>query len=401
MQMTTPPDGAPVFDADPFTEDNLRDPYSWHALLRDAGALVWLSRYQVWATGRYAEAHTILNDWQTYCSSAGVGLANFHTETPWRPRSLLLEADPPEHTRVRNVAGRVLSHANLRKMRPEFEREAAALVDRLLERGEVDGVADIAQPFILKVYPDAVGVGPNERDKLLAYGNMVFNAFGPRNDICEESMVEAEPVSEYVMRCCTREELSPDGLGAEVYAAADAGEISDHEALFIVRSFLGAGLDTTVDTIGNTLNCFACWPGEWDKVRRDPTRVRAAVEEVMRYDATFQAMFRTTTREVELGGIAVGPKTKILVCIGSANRDPAKWDNPEVFDIDRRVGGHMGFGLGVHNCVGQAISRLELEALFTEMAKRVDRFESIGTARRRLNNTLHGFATLPLKLHPA
>ena len=100
MEMMTPPAGAPIFDADPFTEDNLRDPYSWHALLRDAGALVWLSRYQVWATGRYAEAHTILTDWQTYCSSAGVGLANFHTETPWRPPSLLLEADPPYGARV-------------------------------------------------------------------------------------------------------------------------------------------------------------------------------------------------------------------------------------------------------------------------------------------------------------
>jgi cytochrome P450 len=401
MEMMTPPAGAPVFDADPFSAENIKDPYSWHGELRDAGPLVWLSPYNVWATGRYAESRTILNDWETYCSGAGVGLANFHTEEPWRPPSLLLEADPPKHTPVRDVAGRVISHANLRKMRPAFEEEAAALVDRLLEQGEVDGVTDIAQPFILKVFPDAIGVGPDNREHLLLYGNMAFNAFGPLNEIFEESMLLAEPVSEYVMACCTREELTHDGLGAEVYTAADAGEISDHEALFINRSYLGAGLDTTVDTIGNALNCFACWPEEWDKVHGDPTLVRSAIEEVMRYDATFQAMFRTTTCEAEIGGVVVDPETKILVNVGSANRDPAKWENPDVFDIDRRLGGHLGFGIGIHNCVGQAISRMELEALFAELARRVERFEIIGTPERRLNNTLHGFGTLPLKLHPA
>ncbi len=399
LETRPPPTRVVTSDLDIFTHDNIRDPYGWHAALREPAPFVWLSKYEVWATGRYAEVHGILSDWQTYCSSAGVGLANFHTEKPWRPPSLLLEADPPDHTRRRTVAGRVMSHANLRKLRDGFRRGAAALVDRLLDEGEIDGVADIAKPFILKVFPDAIGVGPDGREDLLLYGNMIFNAFGPRNDVFEESMRQAEQVIEYVMRCCTRPELSPDGLGAEVYAAADAGEISDHEALYIVRSYLGAGLDTTVDTIGNVLNCFASYPAEWEKLRRDPSRVRAAFEEVVRFDSPFQGVFRTTTRDVEISGINVAADQKILVSPGAANRDPRKWENPETFDIDRDAAGHLGFGFGIHECVGQVIARLEMEALFTEMAERVATIEPCGPAPRRLNNTLHGFESLPLVLH--
>jgi cytochrome P450 len=208
-------------------------------------------------------------------------------------------------------------------------------------------------------------------------------------------------VQEYVMRCCTREELSPDGLGAQVYEAADAGEISEHEALFIVRSYLGAGLDTTVDTIGNALNCFATHSAEWEKLHREPGRARAAVEEVLRFDSPFQGLFRTTNREVELGGMKIDADQKIMVSPGAANRDPRKWDDPDTFNIDRDAAGHLGMGYGIHECVGQVIARMEMEALFGEMAKRVKRIEPAGEAPRRLNNTLHGFARLPLALHAA
>ena len=396
-----PTDALALSDIDPFTDENIRDPHGWHPALRDPGPLVWLSAYEIWGTGRYALAKEILNDWETYCSSAGVGLPNFHADTPWRPPSKLLEADPPEHSPRRAVADSVMSHANLRNLRPMIAEQARLLVDRLLEKGHVDGVTEIAQAFILKVFADAVGLGPDDREKLLAYGNMVFNAFGPLNTNFDESTRPAEAVTDYIMRCCTRAELRPDGLGAQAYKAADEGEVTEEEALFIVRSMLGAGLDTTIDAIGNALNCFAKHPGEWQKLRADHTRARAAVEEVLRYDSPFQSYFRTTTRDVELAGHHIPAKRKIMVSVGAANRDPDAWDEPDRFNIDRDASAHLGFGYGIHNCMGQAMARLEMEALFTEMATRIERLEVTARAPRRLNNTLHGFETLPLTLHAA
>lgn len=395
------PQGAPTCDVDPFAPERILDPYGWHASLRDPGPLVWMSQCGLWGTGRYAQAHAMLNDWASYCSGAGVGLANFHKEKPWRPPSKLLEADPPEHTQRRAVADKVMSYANLRKRKPMFEREANVVIDRALEQGTVDAVVDIAQDYILKVFPDTVGIAPDNRRNLLAYGNMVFNAFGPRNEIFHESMRRAEPVSDYVMRCCIRSELTDDGIGEEVYQAADAGEVSEDEALFIVRSMLSAGLDTTVDAIGNMINCFATNPGEWDKLRQDPGRARNALEEVLRFDSPFQVFFRTTTCPVEIAGFHIDADEKIMISLAAANRDPAQWDDPERFDIDRDTGGHLGFGFGIHQCLGQSAARLELQTLLEEMAKRIARIEVAGPTPRRLNNTLHGFESLPLRFHPA
>jgi len=119
----------------------------------------------------------------------------------------------------------------------------------------------------------------------------------------------------------------------------------------------------------------------------------------VRFDSPFQGLFRTTARDVEIGGVQIDADEKIMVAPGAANRDPRRWDNPDVFDIDRDASGHMGFGYGIHECVGQVIARLEMDALFGEMLKRVERIEPLAPAQRRLNNTLHGFGGLPVKLH--
>ena len=388
----------PSIDIDPFSRENVVAPYAWHQLLNDAGPLVWMTKYDVWGTARYDIAKQVLDDWETYGSGAGVGLANFHTEKPWRPPSKLLEADPPEHTPRRGVADGVMAHSRLREFRPIFAEQAKLLVDDLLAKGDIDGMEDVAKPYILKVFPDAVGLGPDGREQLLDYGNMVFNGFGPLNDTFAASTAAADAVVDYVMGCCDRDRLDPNGLGEQAYKAADEGIVSNEEALFIVRSMLSAGLDTTVYAIGNVLSCFADHPDEWEKLRADPSKARNAVEEVLRYDSPFQSFFRTTTRDVELAGQHIPAKTKIMMSLGAANRDPDFWENPDVFDIDRNAAAHLGVGFGVHHCMGQAMARLELQALVTEMAKRIDHIEITGPAVRAVNNTLHGFETLPLRV---
>ena len=114
------PQGAPVSAVDPFSDDFLADPFRWHGELREAGPVVWLERYGIWAMARYAEVHEALRDWETYCSSAGVGLSDFRKEKPWRPPSLLLEADPPEHYRARKAVARALSPRTIRDLRDEL-----------------------------------------------------------------------------------------------------------------------------------------------------------------------------------------------------------------------------------------------------------------------------------------
>jgi cytochrome P450 len=385
-------------DIDPFSAEFLSDPYRFHEQLREAGPVVRLTRYDVWAVARYEQAHAMLNDWQTFGSGGGVGISNFHKEANWRPPSLLLETDPPMHTHARTVMNRVLSPANLRRLRDGFYRDAVRLLDRALEQRSFDAVAELAQPYPLKVFPDAVGIAEDERQKLLAYGDMVFNTMGPKNERYQAAMSRAAEVIPWVMQRCERAALRPDSLGAEVYKAADAGEVTHAEAALLVRSFLSAGVDTTIYALGNAVLCFAENPGEWQRLRQDPTKVRAAFEEVMRFETPFQAFFRTTTHATEIAGVPIDSEEKIYISVGSANRDPRRWEQPSRFDIARKATGHVGFGTGIHGCVGQMIARLEVEMMLTAMVERVASIEITGKPDRLLHNTLRAVTKLPVQM---
>jgi 4-methoxybenzoate monooxygenase (O-demethylating) len=390
----------PVSAVDPFSPAFLHDPYPHHEALREGGPVVWLERYGIWTMARHEQVRDALTDWQTYCSSAGVGLSDFRKEPPWRPPSIILEADPPLHTRTRAVLTRILSPAAIKILRDTFDCEAERLVARLVEQREFDGVADLAEAYPLKVFPDAVGISGEGRENLLPYGSMVFNSFGPRNDLFNAAMANAGPVRDWIMSKCSRAALAPSGLGMQIFAAVDAGELTEDEAGMLVRSFLSAGIDTTVYGLGNALYCLAHYPGQWQALRENPALIRGAFEEVLRFEAPVQSFFRTTTRDVEVGGVQLRDGEKVLLLFAAANRDPRRWDKPDSFDVRRRATGHMTFGTGIHGCVGQAVARLETEAILTALTRRVVSLELTSEPKRRLNNTLRGFDTLPLRVVP-
>jgi cytochrome P450 len=296
------------------------------------------------------------------------------------------------------VLTRILSPAAIKVLRETFEREAELLIARLVEQREFDGVADLAEAYPLKVFPDAVGLSEDGRENLLPYGSMVFNSFGPRNDLFETAMANAGPVRDWIMSKCSRAALAPDGLGMQIFEAVDSGELNETEAGMLVRSFLSAGIDTTVYGLGNALYCFARYPEQWAILRENPKLIRGAFEEVLRFEAPVQTFFRTTTKDVEVGGVRMGDGEKVLLFLAAANRDPRRWDKPDTFDVTRRATGHMTFGTGIHGCVGQAIARLESEAILGALTRRVASFELAGEPKLRLNNTLRGFDTLPLRV---
>jgi cytochrome P450 len=231
----------PVSPIDPFADDFLAAPYPFHAELRDAGPVVWLERYGIWACARHTEVHAGLCDWETFSSAAGVGIDDFRRTKPWRPPSLILEADPPLHTRSRTVMNRALSAKPMARLRASFREAAEKLADSLVLRRRVDAIKDIAEAYPLSVFPNAIGLGSEGLENLLPYGAMVFNAFGPRNAHFEAAMAEAAKVVAYINAQCAREALSPDGIGATIWAAVDAAEILAEEAPLLVRSLLSAG----------------------------------------------------------------------------------------------------------------------------------------------------------------
>jgi cytochrome P450 len=398
----------PTDDVDPFCHEVLEDPLPMQAALRDAGPLVHLTRYDVYAMARYEQVHAALVNWQEFQSAAGVGLLNFRYDKPWRPPSLLLEADPPHHDAPRRVLQKILSPRSLRRLRERWLADADDLVDEVLAGSsggsvEFDAVPTLSEAFPLRVFPDAVGLPQEGRENLLPYGDHNFNAFGPANDLVARGAPRVPELSAWVNAQCTREVLAPEGFGGQIWAASDRGDITPEQAPLIVRSLLTAGVDTTIHGISAVLHAVATHPDQWRRLRAEPSLARVAFDEAVRLESPVQTFFRTATTDVRVGDHVVPDGKKILMFLGAANRDPRRWSTPEhpdpdAFDLGRDPSGHVGFGMGIHQCIGQHVARLEAEAVVTALARRVERIELAGPTRRHHNNTLRAWESMPVSL---
>jgi cytochrome P450 len=385
----------PVYPIDIFNRESVRDARAVDDLLREFSPVVRLLDGTVMIT-RHASVTSSLADWKTFSS----------TSRPWHdPKSvrpeILLTDDPPRHTHVRAALSKALSPALLEGLRASFERDAATIVREVLERqGQViDAVADITQRFVYKALPDAFGMRVEGREHMYGFSHMVWATLGPENELYHEAMVGIEPVLAWIAQCCNRENLAPGGIGMAIYELADEGLITLDEAKLLAPTVLSAGSDTTVLTTANALRAFALFPNEYQKLRADPQLVRNAFDESLRWDSPSRMAGRITTREVEIEGFSVPAGQRVGLMFAAANRDPRAWPDPDRYQIARDLRKQVGWGYGIHACVGRVLAQLEAHILLNEVARRIDRFEMAGEPEPWMTTIGHGPAKLPLRIH--
>jgi 4-methoxybenzoate monooxygenase (O-demethylating) len=386
----------PEFDIDPFTHDSVRNANAVDDRLREFAPAVKLPGEDIVMLARYEHVAAGLKDWKTFSS----------TSRPWHdPKSvrpeLLLTDDPPKHTRVRAVISKALSPAALSHMAEAFRRDARDLIARLRAReGQViDGMADITQPFVYKVLPDLLGLPQEGREHLSAFGHMVWATMGPMNALFHEAMRDTSgAVLEWAGRCCNRENLSAGSLGMAMYEAADRGECTQQEANLLVGILLSAAADTTVLTMANTLRAFSEFPDQYQLVRSEPNLVKAAFEESLRWDSPSRMAGRIAMVDVPIDDYVIPAGTRCGLMFAAANRDPRRWDKPLAFDVRRNNLGSLGFGHGVHACVGRVLALLEAEALLGALVAQVERIDPAGKPEPWMTTIGHGPIKLPIRL---
>lgn len=402
MQADVPTGDIVSSDLNPLAGDAFVNPYPAYEELRSLGPIVWLRRLGVWGVFRDAQVREVVADHGRFGSKGGGGIANYYREKPWREPSVVFETDPPDHTRTRLVFTRVLSPGALNKLRQAIEAEAEAHVAKVVAMGTFDVMTDLAHPFPIKILPDAVGLPQEGRENLLVYNSFVRRgrAHNWRNVWTDEDHREGERISAWVADHCKRETLSNNGFGAQIYAAADTGEISHHEAANMIRSFLAAGVETTINGIAHTINLLAAHPDQWDLVKADPSKVRGAFDEMLRYDSAVQIIARNTLDAIDFHGTRLGRYDKVIAFIGSANRDPARWDKPDAYDIRRGSAGHLALGTGIHGCVGQMMARMEASALIGAFVRAVDAIEPVSAPVWRTSGA-RGLVSLKVRVTPS
>ncbi len=394
-------DGIPVIDLDPFAEDNLRHPSELHRAMREAGPVVWLARHGVYATGRFEPAGEVLSNWKRFTSARGVGMLDFAKAEPWwREKAVLIESDPPRHNEIRTLVGRVLAPSSVAAFKDDFTAQAHHLLDRVLQSNEVDAHRDVAEVYPLKVFGDALGIDADSREQLLIFGDMGFNNFGPQNAVLERSMALGKEAGtiEWMMERTKRTAVREGSIGARLHALSESGLLTPAEAWNVMRGQLTAGVDTTITAIGHVLLCLAGDPVQYRALREDPELASSAFEEAVRHGSPLQTLFRTISADTTVGGQPVRGDTKIMISIAAANRDPAQWVDPDRFDLSRRTYGHLGFGRGVHTCVGMNIARLEVECLLQAIVERVAAMELAGEPHRGINNSVAKYESIPIRV---
>ncbi len=366
--------------------------------VRELAPAVRLARENIVVLGRFEHVSKGLADWQSFSSRS----RPWHDPSSVRPEILLVD-DPPRHTEVRLVIAKVLSPRTLSGLTQAFRTEAEAVVANVAaHEGEpFDAVDLISRRFVYKVLPDLMGLPAWGRENMAAFGHMVWATLGPENELFREAMAGSGPVLEWVNACCDRANLDPNGLGMRLFEAADRGEVTQDEAKLLVQILLSAAADTTVMTLSTAIRAFCEFPDQYALLRSDPSLLRAAFDESLRWDSPSRLAGRIATRDVEVDGYVIPRDTRCGLLFAAANRDPRYWPQPNRFDIRRSLKGHVGWGHGVHACVGRTLAQLEADAMLGALLPRIERFEAAGEPEQWLTTIGHGPVKLPVRAHPA
>jgi cytochrome P450 len=387
---------APISDVELYSTEVLLDPFPHYRVLRDLGPAVWLSAYGMFALTRYDDVKAALANWEVFSSAGGVTM---NDEMNGKLRGGLLCSDPPHHNVLRRIIEKPLTPKAVGALRQRITDEAEALADRLVARGTFDAARELAQYLPVTIVAELVGLPAEGRERMLDWAPANFDCFGPINDRTKTAFPIVGEMVQYAFTQCVPGKLMPGGWAQMIWDAADRGEIDASICPFLMNDYMGPSLDTTIFATTSAIWLFANHPAQWDMVRQNPSLVPAAVNEVIRLESPIQTFSRHVARDHEVGDVTLPAGSRAIVAFGSANRDERKWVNADEFEVLRKGSAeHLGFGFGEHQCVGNNLARLEIRALLTALAKRVERFE-LNEVKRGVNNVLRGIERCIVTIH--
>ncbi len=282
-------------------------------------------------------------------------------------------------------------------MRERVVREAETICERLLAKGEFDAARELAPHIPLTVVRDLVGLGDHGKSNMLSWAAATFELFGDPGDRRDSATSDLRALRSFLESPDVLDNLGRDGWASRATSKGIEDGIPPDRAAELMRDYIAPSLDTTISAIGYGVKLFAENPRQWDLLREDPSRVRNAVEEIVRLNTPIRAFSRYVASDIEVAGTTLPQGSRTLMVFGAANRDPARFPDPDSFDVLRNTRGHVGFGHGVHACLGMHLARLEMTGLFERLTKQVTRFEITGPVETAMNSTIHSYASIPVR----
>ncbi len=345
------------------------DPYPFYAQMRRHAPVTPLGVMGLWAVTRYDDVVRVLRDPETFSSVVG----QRKPDEPEFPSMLF--NDPPLHTRLRSLIAKAFTPRVVEQQRPAIAARCRELVPAMLAKAQPDVVLDLAYPLPVMVISHMLGVADGDHATFKEWSDAIIENVAPillTGDDSALAGVNRDFDKYFSARLAQLRTTPEDNLLSElVHVETEEGRLTELELLMFCRLLLVAGNETTTGLIVNATRVFAEYPDVLARVRADLSLLPAAIEETLRYYAPFQATFRRTTRDVTIGDATIPADTRLLVFLGSANRDESVFPDPDTFRLDRTNAKHVGFGMGIHYCVGAPLARLEAEIALRELLPRI------------------------------
>jgi cytochrome P450 len=389
-------------ELNPFSHEFHEDPYPTYRWLRDNAPLHRNESLGFWALSRFRDVVDASYDWQTYSSAEGTTVERLDARM-FEATPMMIFLDPPRHDRLRKLVSRVFTPRRVADLEPFVRATVVRLVDALADRGGGDFVHDLSMPLPMEVIFTMLGVPAADRLQLREWMDRSLERDRDTPVIPVRAIEAMAAMIGYWFQLLGDLRRTPnDGLisgllGAEVENDEGvATRLTDGEIVGFCSLLGSAGNETVTKLLANAAVLFARHRGEYEKLLADPGKIPNAVEEVLRYTSPSQYQGRTVMRDVEWYGTPVRRGDRVLLLTASANRDEREFPDPDRFDVERRVPIALGFGQGIHFCLGASLARLESRVALEELTRRFPRYDVDESRCVRVHmSNVHGYESVP------
>jgi cytochrome P450 len=383
---------------DPFDYSHHDNPYKDYAVLRETAPVYYNEKFDFFALSRYEDCMRAVRDFTTFSSAWGSNLENTDAGV-----AVILGVDPPTHTRLRHIIAGLFTPSAVAILADSIRELAITLLRPHAGTGRLDVIRDFASRLPMAIICRLLGFPAHDEDMLREWTDAAVHRDEGKFEVPPSSAVAIGRLLEYFKEdLAQRAKLPPRGDVVGVLLAAEGdGRLSHDELLGFMLILSVAGNETTTKLLGNMIYQLHRHPAQRAALLAEPALLPAAIEETMRYDGPTQMMARTTTRDVELHGTIIPQGKKVALIFTSANRDERKYPNAEIYDIRRYPRDHLGFGGGLHSCVGAALARLEARIAMAEMLKMMPGYKVDENRLDRMHSpNVRGFTTVPVSFTP-
>jgi cytochrome P450 len=388
----------------PFDYAFHEDPYPVYARLRAEAPVYHNEAQGFFALSRHADVLAAFKDWRTYSNRFGVSLEQVRESKDVRAYLSMLGMDPPDHDALRALVSKGFTPRRVQESEPRIRALARHYVDGFIERGQCDFIAEFAGKLPMDIVSEMLGVPESDRDELRLWSDAVLHREEGIEGLPPGAIQAAARLAAYYGRLVAERRKRPgsDLVSALLAAEIEGARLEDRDVIGFLFLMIVAGNETTTKLLGNALYWLSRNTSERETLRRDPSRIGAWIEETLRYDNSSQLLARTVVRDHEVRGVRMREGDKVVLLVGSANRDADVFPNADAYDIDRDTSQSLSFGRGTHFCLGASLARLEAQVSLEEVWSRLPEYAIDEAGLVRVHSTnVRGFSAMPLEFPAA